>query len=144
MAYPISRFERGGSLIVSKLYMNPPSQKHQLIERTCAALTGQVRQLRARLNRIDAEALARQTGFVRRTPRKIPVADWLAALVALATERVPSLEGLAGLLGCAARTTYSKQALHQRLRRRVDDFLATVATALLGQLSGSLRTQGHL
>jgi hypothetical protein len=122
--------------------MNPPGQKHQLIEKTTAALTGQVQQLRARLNRIDAEALARQTGFVRRTPRKIPLADWLAALVALATERVPSLEGLAGLLGCAARTSYSKQALHKRLRCRVDDFLAAVAAALLGQLGGPLRTQG--
>src|SRR5258706_13518108 len=138
----MGQFERGGLLIVSKLYMHPPTQKHQLIEKTTAALTDQVRQLRARLNRIDAEALARRTGFVRRTPRKIPLADWLAALVALATERGPSLEGLSGLLGCAARTSYSKQALQKRLRCRVDDFLATVATALLGQLSGSLRTQG--
>ena len=43
-------------------------------------LTANLQQIRAQIARLDAQALARQSGFLQRTPRKIPVTDFLLAL----------------------------------------------------------------
>lgn len=98
----------------------------------------------AKLHNIQAEALARRSGFLIRTPRKIPIPDFLKGLLALAPETNLSLERTASVVGLAAQTTYSKQALDQRLSHQIQPFLATVITELLGQVSHSVHTSQRL
>jgi hypothetical protein len=75
-----------------------------------------LRHLRSALASLDSESLARQSGFLQRLPRKIPLPKFLLALAGLAAETTLSLERVAAVIGLAAHTPYSKQALHQRLR----------------------------
>ena len=89
-------------------------------------------------------SLARQSGFLKRAPRKIPLAAFLMALVALAAEATLSLERLATIISLVARASYTKQALHKRLNATVEKFLAQVAAALFGQLTEDTRAQGWL
>lgn len=98
--------------------------------------------LRSALASLDGEGLARQSGFLQRLPRKIPIAKFLLALVGLAAETTLSLERIAAVVGLAAQTRYSKQALHQRLRPQLEQFLAQVAAALFGQLVVPLKDRG--
>jgi hypothetical protein len=109
-----------------------------------ASLTQHLRQIRHQLAPLDLDALARQSGFLRRTPRKIPMLDLVLALLALAVECGLSLERVAAVIGLAARTSYSKQALHKRLTDRIERFVAQVAVALFGQLSQTSDLQGWL
>ena len=105
-------------------------------------LAANLQQIRSQLAQLDAQALARQSGFLQRQPRKIPLTDFLLALVVLAAEATLSLERITAVISLAARLTYTKQALHKRLNATVEGFLAQVATALFGQLSQGLRAQG--
>lgn len=97
-----------------------------------------------RLEALDVEALARQAGFLQRTPRKIPILQFLRGLLAVAPENDLSLEHVAQVIGLAAHTTYTKQALAERLRHSVQEFLARVITAWLGHLAHSLPTSQAL
>ena len=97
-------------------------------------LRDQLQNHRQQLQRLDAEALARKSGFLRRRPRKIPMVDFLLALLALAAESFLTLERVASLIGLATQLSYSKQALHKRLTPAIERFLAQTATALFGQL----------
>ena len=47
-------------------------------------LAANLQQIRSQLAQLDAQTLARQSGFLKRQPRKIPLADFLLALVSLA------------------------------------------------------------
>ena len=105
-------------------------------------LAANLHQIRSQLAHLDAEALARRSGFLKRKPRKIPMNDFLLALVSLAAEAVLSLERIAAVIGLVAHVTYSKQALSKRLNAQVESFLAQVAAALFGKLSDDARTQG--
>jgi hypothetical protein len=98
-------------------------------------LADNLHQIRAQLERLDAEALARRSGFLQRQPRKIPLTDFLLALVALAAETVLSLERIAAVIGLVAQCTYSKQALAKRLNAKVEGFLAQGITALFSDLA---------
>src|SRR5690349_17251124 len=89
--------------------------------------------LRSALAQIDSQSLARQSGFLQRLPRKIPIPQFVLALAALAAETTLSLERIAAVISLAAQTTYSKQALHQRLSPQLELFLAQMAAALFGQ-----------
>ena len=106
------------------------------------SLVQPLRHLRASLAALDVEGLARRSGFLRRRPRKIPIADLLLAFCALGPESVLSLERIAAIIGLAAGCRYSKQALHQRLSGTLEHFLSAVALALFGHMSAPLRTQG--
>jgi hypothetical protein len=98
-------------------------------------LANEFQSLRHRLQHdIDADALARQSGFLRRSPRKIPMADFLVGLLALASESFVTLERVASIIALAAQLSYSKQALHKRLTPAIESFLARSATALFGEL----------
>jgi hypothetical protein len=94
------------------------------------------------LLRLDLEALACQSGFRQRLPRKIPIPSFALALVALAAETVLSLERIATVISVAAKTSYSKQALHERLGQPLQDFLAQIATALFDQVGLPVKNQG--
>ncbi len=98
-------------------------------------LTTQLQNLRQQLREnIDAEALARESGFLRRSPRKVPMADFLLALLALAAESFLTLGRVASIISLAAKLSYSKQALHKRLTPAIERFVAQTATCLFGQL----------
>jgi len=105
-----------------------------------ATLQQQLPVARAKLHALDVEALARQSGFLERSPRKIPILKFLEAVLALAPESDLSLEHIASVIGLAADTTYSKQALSQRLDHPLQPFLARLITALFGQLSQEVQT----
>ena len=98
--------------------------------------------LQNQLQLADLSARARQTGFLQRLPRKIPILTLVLALVALAAETLLSLARVAAVIGLAADTSYSKQALHQRLGIKLELFLAQVATTLFGQISLPVQNQG--
>ena len=100
--------------------------------------------LRSALAQIDSQSLARQSGFLQRLPRKIPIPQFVLALAALAAETTLSLERIAAVISLAAQTTYSKQALHQRLSPPLELFLAQMAAALFGQLVAPLKNRGWL
>jgi hypothetical protein len=105
-------------------------------------LTNHLHHLRAQLVRLDAEALARQSGFLKRKPRKIPMTDFLLALVALAAEARLSLERIAAVIGLVAQVPYTKQALSKRLSGKVEQFLARVAATLFDELGEEVRRRG--
>lgn len=107
-------------------------------------LTANTQPIRSQIARLDAQAMARQSGFLQRAPRKIPLRDFLLALVALAAEATLSLERIAAVIGLVAQLTDAKQALHKRLNATVGNFLAQAATALVGELGQSVRAQGWL
>jgi hypothetical protein len=98
--------------------------------------------IRNRLLQIDLTGLARQTGFLKRLPRKIPIPSFALAFVALAAETVLSLERIAAVISLTAQTPYTKQALHQRLGRPLQDFLVGIAAALFDQLGLSIKNEG--
>lgn len=106
------------------------------------ALVQPLLRLRSRLAALNVETLARRSGFLCRRPRKIPIADLVLALCALAPEPVLSLERIASVVALAAGRSYSKQAFHQRLSQSIEHFLSAVALALFGQMSAPLRTAG--
>jgi hypothetical protein len=108
-------------------------------------LGDELNNLRHELQGLDAEALARGSGFLRRSPRKIPMVDLLLALVGLAAECFLSLERVASVIALAAQRSYSKQALHKRLTPAIERFLAQTTTTLFGQLPEARSTrQGWL
>lgn len=93
------------------------------------ALQNLFTEIRRLLDQLPAESLARASGFLRRAPRKVPLPAFLAALIALGSETVLSLERIAKVIGLAASVAYSKQALQQRLNATIEGFLTSVATA---------------
>ena len=107
-------------------------------------LTHALAQTRTALGQLDADRLARETGFLRRRPRKIPMHQLLTAFCALASESVLSLERIAAMIGLAVGGSYAKQSLHQRLSPALQPFLIRVATALFAKLGEPLRAKGHL
>jgi hypothetical protein len=106
------------------------------------SLLSSCHQCRCHLAEIPVETLARQSGFLRRSPRKIPIRDFLLGLLALSAEPLLSLERLAAVIGLAAAASYSKQALAKRLRPQVERFLAQVAIARLAHWAQPLTAQG--
>lgn len=110
-----------------------------------AAFQEQLPAARAKLHTLDVESLARQSGFLERSPRKIPILKFLEAVLAVAPESDLTLEHIASVIALAADTTYSKQALSERLLARpIESFLAQVITALFGQLSPEVQTSPAL
>jgi len=110
----------------------------------CRLVQQNLAHLRSSLSALDCQKLARQSGFLLRSPRKIPILDLVLALAALAAETVLSLERIAAVVGLAAQSTYSKQAFHKRLRPQLEQFLAEVAAALFGQLALPIKNLGSL
>ena len=117
--------------------MKQPSPQ-QLLDRQCE-------RLRQELSLANVEGLARRSGFLRRCPRKIPIRDFLLALLSVAGESFLTLERLAKVIALAAQQPYSKQALHKRLTLAAQRFLVQVTTALFGQLpEAQARKRGWL
>jgi len=109
-----------------------------------SSLVDHLHSIRQALGRLDLGALARQSGFLIRSPRKIPMPKFVQALLALASEPLLSLERAASVIGLAAGTSYSKQALHKRLSQPIEGFVAQIAVALFSQLGQSRALQPAL
>ena len=75
---------------------------------------------------MDVEAMARSSGFQKRTQRKISMRTMLVGMLALATTGHQSLERVAASIARCAKATYSKQALGKRLGTPVIGFMAAV------------------
>jgi len=101
-------------------------------------------EVRCLLEQLPSETLARASGFLKRSPRKIPIPAFLAALIALGAETALSLERIAKVIALAAHTAYSKQALHKRLSAKIEGFLTQVAIALFQHTIGSGGRRGWL
>src|SRR6266436_2063441 len=84
-------------------------------------LQDNLQRLKSQFHQLDLTALARQTGFLQRLPRKIPIPCLVLALAALAAETFLSLERIASVISLAANTSYSKQAFHERLGPKLQD-----------------------
>lgn len=98
-----------------------------------------IQQILAKLQSIDLDNIARQCQFLKRMPRKIPIPKLVLGLLALAAENTLSLETAATIIGQAAETSYSKQALHKRLSQSIEQFLARVALCLFSTLDEATR-----
>jgi len=107
-------------------------------------LAENLQQIRSQLTLLDSQRLARRCGFLKRTPRKIPLTAFLLGLVALSAEVALTLERIAAVIGLAADLSYSKQALHKRLNASVERLLAQVTTTVFGQLAQDTRVKGWL
>jgi len=107
-----------------------------------ALVKDNLQQVKTQLLQLDLTALARQSGLLKRRPRKIPIPSFALALVALAAETVLALDRVATAITLTAQTAYSKQALHQRLGPSLRDFLLRIATAFFDQLGLPVKNLG--
>jgi hypothetical protein len=124
--------------------MSSPNPSAQNVSGLPASLYQQLPACLPKLNGLDADGLARASGFLERRPRKIPMLDFLKGLLALAPETDLTLEHIAMVIGLAAHTTYTKQSLSERLSTNIEGFLAGVITALFGQVAHCLPTRQAL
>jgi hypothetical protein len=76
-------------------------------------------------------SLARLSGFVRRSLRRLDLRGFVCSCVLLALEKCPSLSTQAVLVGMCSGTTISKQGLHKRLSAMVAPFLQACVSAVL-------------
>ncbi len=86
---------------------NPSAQNNSGLP---ASLHQQLPACLPKLDAIDAEGIARASGFLQRSPRKIPMLKFAKGLLALAPETDLALEHTAAVIGLAADTTYTKAA----------------------------------
>jgi hypothetical protein len=86
-------------------------------------------------------SLARLSGFVVRTPRKVDLRAFLLSSMILALQRSGSLRLQSILLGMAANVTLSKQGLHKRLTNRASAFLQH---CLAAAIAWRVRSPEHL
>lgn len=78
------------------------------------------------IEKMDIETVARETGFQKRSQRKIDIKDLaLGVLAMVATGRL-SYERVAASIARRAQKRYSKQALHKRIGPCVGNFLSAV------------------
>ena len=96
------------------------------------------------LEQLDLTAIARQTGFVLRTLRKLDLAALVKAWLGLTGTGMPTLERLLGGMALLRHKPYSKQALSKHLRKPSDRFFATVLMALLWSDAQQVFRQGRL
>lgn len=100
--------------------------------------------IRDQVRTLDSETLARQSGFLKRKPRKIQIPDLLLGLISLASHATLSLPFVVSQIALACGLTYTKQAFSKRLNSSIQSFLGLVAGKLLGDLVGEVRAQGLL
>jgi hypothetical protein len=96
--------------------------------------------IRSSIESLEVEAIARRTGAVRRSARKLPVEDLLLALVALCAGTCLRLERLTSVVKLVLGLSYSKQALYKRLRCGLDRFLLAVCVELFSRQTMGAQT----
>lgn len=86
------------------------------------------------------EQAARQTGFLKRQPRKITPLLFLQAAVLLVSQNAVTLSRWASLLGMLGHTSVAKQSLWGRINQSSVDFLNRVLGAVMG---GRVQSKGR-
>jgi hypothetical protein len=89
----------------------------------------------AALSSLDLDALARQSRFCRREPRKLPPRSFLLSCCLLLAEPLVSLRRWALLIGTLTNQTYAKQSLCERLSDRAVRFVQGVVLSLVSRLN---------
>src|SRR4051794_12923626 len=92
-------------------------------------------QLESALEPLDLDGLARQSGFVRRQPKKLPPLSFLRSCALLLGSPKISLRNWAVLIGALGNQTYAKQSLFERITDRAAGFVRNVVLSLVGRLS---------
>jgi hypothetical protein len=82
----------------------------------------------------NVDLLAHQTGFVRRTPRKVTPAGFLLTACLFALQTCGSLADFAQLWAMLHQETLSKQAVHKRCCAAAVDFLQVVLQSIVCSL----------
>jgi len=77
------------------------------------------------------DTLARESGFVQRTPRKVHPGKFLFAFIKSIIDGTPSLGSIAQNLGAAIGTSITKQDLHKRMNQSLVRFLECVLSLLM-------------
>ena len=80
-----------------------------------AIFPAQVEKWIGEIQTFDVEMLARETGFQKRTQRKIQIQDMVMGILAVVAAGRLSFERVAASISRRARMPYSKQALQKRL-----------------------------
>lgn len=88
-------------------------------------------QFKEKLQTLGVDILARQSGFVKRKPRKILPLNFLLGFFKMVLTESSSCRALAVAIGLAACCRLSKQAVHKRLKAPVVAFLELVLSACL-------------
>ena len=84
------------------------------------------------LKKIPCNKLARQTGLVKRKPRKIRPLAYLQAGLLIVTEHTISLAAWAILLGLVTQQTISKQAVFEQFDPAAVSFFSNVLACVMG------------
>ena len=92
-------------------------------------------QLESALAPLDLIKLARQTGFWRRKPKKLPPLTFIQSCCLLLVEQQVSFRRWAILIGTLLNQTYARQSLFERMTGRAVNFVRSVVLSLVGQLS---------
>jgi len=95
-----------------------------------------------RLEGIDAEAVGRASGFIRRTCRKLDVALLCKALAGLAGMGTMTLEAIVQTLGLLGHPAYSAQALCKRVGPGLEAFLLSVIATVFRRQTNITLLQG--
>ena len=88
-------------------------------------------QFKEKLQALGVDVLAKQSGFVKRKPRKILPLNFLLGFFKMVLTKSSSCQALAVAIGLAACCRISKQAVHKRLQAPVVAFLELVLSACL-------------
>jgi len=99
-----------------------------------ATVRGNIAKVKTELGNLDVEAIARETGIIQRTERKLSAHHFLLALPALSTGRAPTLERIAAVVQLIIGDSFSKQAVSKRIGCGIDQFLGHVVTRLFSDL----------
>ncbi len=96
-------------------------------------------QLESVLEPLHCDALARQTGFQRRKPKKLSALTFIQSCCLLLVEKKVSYRRWAILIGALINQTYAKQSLFEHMNQRAVRFMQSVLQALIGHLSLSVQ-----
>lgn len=88
-------------------------------------------QFKEKLQALGVDVLAKQSGFVKRKPRKILPLNFLLGFFKMVLTKSSSCKALAVSIGLAACCCISRQAVHKRLQAPVVAFLELVLSACL-------------
>jgi hypothetical protein len=91
-------------------------------------------QLESALEPLELDTLARQTGFCRRQPRKLPPLTFIQSCCLLQVETQVSFRRWAILIGALLNQTYAKQSLCERMSGRAAVFVQSVVLRLVSLL----------
>lgn len=92
--------------------------------------------LDAKIDPLPLEQIARDTGFVRRSPRKAGARQWLRAICLLSVLPTRSFRAFGWLLGLIEGDCHSKQNVGKRIGSGFNSFLQEVLQQLAARLVG--------